>query len=386
MAANELLELKRSNFFKAINREEGAYVPTAVNDSTGGIAWAGKKTVEVTQNPQEYVEAVTKVYDYMWADVALICGAVYSKKMEEAFIHVENKYGPDGITLEHVQSSPMQKDEYPQLIADPNRFVTEVLLPRKFPEFFADREFAKKALKIYAEDNFQMMVAMGGMLSKTMEEKYGITSLLNMQERIQTPLDILFDYFRGFRGTLTDLRRQPDNVKAALESIWNTRCAPVVAKPIGSDFPYAWQPPHIPCYLSPKQYEELYWVHEKPMIERNIAAGGKQFIALEGRWEKIWHCFKELPKDSCILLVDDDDIFQAKKELGDHQIIAGGLKMADVRMKSFDQIKDDIKRVVDECAPGGGFIFSLDKGAIAPGDINQTVIDAYNFVHEYSSK
>ncbi|MCD8007628.1 MAG: hypothetical protein LUF68_01585, partial [Clostridiales bacterium] len=273
-----------------------------------------------------------------------------------------------------------------QLIADPNRFVSEVLLPRKFPEFFENREFAKNALKVYAEDNFNVMIVLSSMLRQTMEEKYGIVSILNMQERIETPLDILFDYFRGFRGTLTDLRRQPDNVKAALDAIWNVHCLPKENTPYTGTFPYSWQPPHIPCYLSPKQYDELYWVHEKAMVERYIANGGKHYFIMEGKWGKIWDRFRELPKDSVILHVDDDDIVKAKKEIGDWQIIAGGLKSADCRMKTFDQIKDDVKRVIDECAPGGGFIFTLDKAAIAPGDINQTVIDAYNFVHEYTSK
>ncbi|MCC8046041.1 MAG: hypothetical protein LIP12_11155 [Clostridiales bacterium] len=386
MAENTLKEMKFSNFLKAINREEGAYVPTAINDSTGTIAWAGKKTIELVQNPPEYVETMTSLYDQMWADVSLLCGATYSKKLEEAFLHVENKYGPDGVTLEHVQLSPMQKDEYDQLIADPNRFVSEVLLPRKYPEFFEDREFARNALKVYAEDNFNVMIVLGAMLRQALEEKHGIVSILNMQERIETPLDILFDYFRGFRGTLTDLRRQPDNVKAALNAIWETHCLPKENTPYTGSFPYSWQPPHIPCYLSPKQYDELYWVHEKPMIERYISNGGKHYFIMEGKWEKIWDRFRELPKDSVILHVDDDDIIKAKKEIGDWQIIAGGLKSAECRMKTFDQIKDDVKRVIDECAPGGGFIFTLDKAAIAPGDINQTVIDAYNFVHEYSSK
>ncbi len=385
MAENKLKEEKFSNFQKAINREEGT-VPTAVNDGGASIAWSGKKIVDVLDNPPAYIDALTGVYDQMWADISFLCGVTYGNHSEKALIHVENKYGPDGVTLEHQQLAPMQKDEYDQLIADPNAFVSEVMLPRKFPEIYEDREFAKNALKAYAEDSFHSLILLSSMTQQTLEGKYGITSVVNLGERIQTPLDILFDYFRGFRGTLTDLRRQPDNVKAALDAIWNVHCLPVQNTPYTGSFPYTWQPPHIPCYISPKQYDELYWVHEKPMIERYIANGGKHYLIMEGNWSRIWDRFRELPKDSLILHVDDDDIIQAKKEIGDWQIIAGGLKLADCRMKSFDQIKDDVKRVIDACAPGGGFIFTLDKCALTPGDINQTVIDAYNFVHEYTSR
>lgn len=97
-------------------------------------------------------------------------------------------------------------------------------------------------------------------------------------------------------------------------------------------------------------------------------------------------CFLDAPKDSLVLAVDDDDIFKVHEMLGEHQIICGGLKLADTRLKKFDDIKDSIKRVIDTCAPGGGFIFSTDKNFVTPGDINPTLVECFNFAHEYSSK
>lgn len=141
---------------------------------------------------------------------------------------------------------------------------------------------------------------------------------------------------------------------------------------------------HIAPYLSPKQFYELYWPYEKFWIERAAAAGTKVWIMLEGRWENVWECFKEVPKDSCILHIDDDDIIKAKEVLGDYQIIEGGLKMASVRTDSPEKIKDDVKKIIDACQPGDGFLFCTDKAWIAPGDVNQNLIDAYNFAHEYS--
>ncbi len=386
MPENELLTQKFENFQKAISRQEGAYVPNAINAGTGGpMGYAGVRTIDVLDDAAAYARGMTAIYDDMWADVALINGGTTTKHLEEAMLHVENKYGPDGNTLEHVQLSPMQPDEYDQLIDDPVRFINEVLLPRKFPELYADPKYAREALKTYAQEQFHVFAELPGATQKVLEERYGITTIVNLAERIETPLDMLFDYFRGFRGTLTDLRRYKDKVPAALEAIWNARCQPILDTPYTASFPYTWQPPHIPCYLSPKQFDELYWPHEKPQIERYISNGGKHYFIMEGKFEKIWDHFRELPKDSVILHVDDDDIVQAKKEIGDWQIIAGGLKLTDVRMKTFDQIKDDIKRVIDECAPGGGFIYTTDKAWIASGDCNQTLVEAFNFAHEYSA-
>ena len=87
-----------------------------------------------------------------------------------------------------------------------------------------------------------------------------------------------------------------------------------------------------------------------------------------------------------VLHVDDDDFLKAHEVLGDHQILVGGLRAADTRMKKFEDIKDDIKRVIDTCAPGGGFIFTTDKAMVTPGDVNPTLIECFNFANEYSSK
>ena len=386
METNVLLEQKRDALMKAVNRQEGAYVPNIITSNGGTIAWTGKRTVDVIENPHAYIEALNAVYDVMWMDGLVINTSLFTPKRERAFEKTEYKFGPDGNTPEHLQLALMKADEYPQLIADPDRFVKEVLLPRKLPQFYADKNKARNALKLYAEDKFYSLVQTSGMCAKDLAEKHGIVQVSNLQKIFETPIDILFDCFRGFRGTLTDLRRQPDNVRAALDKLWEVRCLPTLGKLGEGDFPYAVQFPHIPAYLSPKQFEELYWPHEKKLIETIAASGGKAFVFLEGRWEKIWHHFLELPKDSCILAPDDDDIFKLHKELGHHQIIMGGVKLVDTRTKTLDQLKDNVMREIDAFAPGGGFLFGCDKCWIAPGDVNQTTIDVFNFAHEYSSK
>ena len=280
----------------------------------------------------------------------------------------------------------MEADEYDQLIADPKAFIANVLLPRKHPYLFENRDAAKAALKVFAEEQVDMFIMHGGTTAQYLVEKYGVQTVVNPGCMLNTPLDHLFDYFRGFRGTLTDLRRQPEKVKAALDAIWEYRSAAQVAAPYDPAQGYAFQPCHIPAYLSPKQFKELYWPYEKKLIEWMASNGGKILLCMEGRWENIWECFLEVPKDSLVLTVDDDDFLKAHEVLGDHQILVGGLKAADVRLKSFEELKDGIKRVIDTCAPGGGFIFSPNKVLLSSGDVNQTLIDCYNFAHEYSKK
>ena len=203
---------------------------------------------------------------------------------------------------------------------------------------------------------------------------------------LNTPLDHIFDYFRGFQGTLTDIRRRPKEVKAALEAIWEYQTAAMVAGPYDPAQGYPFQPCHVAPYLNPKQYAEFYWPYEARLIDWVSSYGSKIYLVMENRFENIWDHFRDVPKDCLILNVDDDDIFKTKSELGDWQILCGGLKLADTRLRSFDDMKDDVKKVIDECAPGGGFIFSPDKGLLTPGDVSRTLFDCYNFAHDYSRK
>lgn len=305
-------------------------------------------------------------------------------RISTTFPTAENRIAEDG-TLTHLQNPHMKPEEYDQLIADPKAYITNVLLPRKYPYLYESREASKKLLKVYAEEQADNLITQVDVITQRLIETYGVYTCAKMNPMLNTPLDHLFDYFRGFRGTLTDLRRQPDKVRTALDALWEYRSAEMVAKPFDPSGGFAFQPCHIPAYLSPKQFRELYWPYEKRLIEWVAASGGKLYMLLEGRWENIWDCFLDVPKDSVVLSIDDD-ILKAHERLGDHQILVGGLKMADTRLKKFENIKDDIKRVMDTCAPGGGFLFSTDKSVTAPGDMNPTLIECYNFAHEYSSK
>lgn len=384
METNQLYAQKYENFQKAVNRQEGQWVPNAMTNNGGGFFWAGKTARDVAGDHHAYAKALTAFLDETWMDAQVLSGLTTTPRLSDTFTTAENRLAPDG-TLTHLQTPFMKADEYDQLAADPRAFIANVLLPRKYPNLFADRDAAKAVLKVYAEEQVDNLVMQMGYTSKYLAETYGVYTCVNLM-MLNTPLDHLFDYFRGFRGTLTDLRRHPDKVQAALDAIWEFRSADQVAGPYDPAKGFPFQPCHIPAYLSPKQYRELYWPYEKKLIEWIASHGGKIFLVMEGRWENIMDCFLEVPKDSLVLNVDDDDFLEVHKRLGDHQILCGGLKLAETRLKTFDQMKDDVKRIIDTCAPGGGLIFCPDKGFVTPGDVNPVLMECLNFAHEYSSK
>lgn len=385
MEMTQLYQKKYENYQKAMNRQEPDHVPNVVSNAGGGMFYAGKTIFDVIGDQAAYARALTSFMDEMWVDVNTVSAITLTPRLSATFPTAENHLAADG-TLSHLQTPFMKPEEYDQLIADPKTYIANVLLPRKYPDLFSDRDKAKEMLKVYAEEQVSNFVMQIGYTHKYIAETYGVPTINNNGCMINTPVDYLFDYFRGFRGTLTDLRRHPDKVRSALDVIWEYRCAAMVAGPYNASEGLAFQPCHIPAYLSPKQFKELYWPYEKRLIEWIASYGGKIYLMMQGRWENVMDCFLEVPKDSVVLVVDDDDFLKVHERLGHHQILCGGLKMADTRLKKFEDIKDDIKRVIDTCAPGGGFLFNSDKNLLTPGDVNPTLIECYNFAHEYSSK
>ena len=151
METNTLFTQKFENFQKAINRQEAAWVPNAVNDCGGGMFWSGKTVFDVAGNHLEYAKTITSYLDEMWADVCLLAAITTSPRRDSAFPTAENQIAKDG-TITHLQTPHMKAEEYDQLIADPKAFIANVLLPRKYPYLFESRDAAKAALKVFAEE------------------------------------------------------------------------------------------------------------------------------------------------------------------------------------------------------------------------------------------
>ena len=92
----------------------------------------------------------------------------------------------------------------------------------------------------------------------------------------------------------------------------------------------------------------------------------------------------ELPKDSVVCVLEADNIIESKKTIGQHFPILGGLATADVKYSSKEECIDKTKHIIDECAPGGGYVFCLDKALISSCDVNTDNLKAvHEFVHEY---
>jgi len=174
-----------------------------------------------------------------------------------------------------------------------------------------------------------------------------------------TPFDVLADGMRGLTGSFNDCFRQPEKVVAACDVLVNemANLALALADPL-KRWPI-FVPTHKACFLSPQQFDKFYWPSFKKVMDILIGAGHTIRCYLEGDWSHHWHHMLEMPKGKVLCDIDNEgDIFKAKKEIGHHQCLAGGIKDSQFILGTPQEMRDQVKLLCETVGKGGGYIIS----------------------------
>ena len=130
-------------------------------------------------------------------------------------------------------------------------------------------------------------IMMGGMMrERGMAMQYELGMPASMTGVFLAPFDYLADGMRRLRGVMLDIRRQPDKVIAACESL----IPDVVNAALAIADPLRRYPVFIPLhrgaypFLSPKQFDKFYWPSLKKTMLKIIEAGYTIRAYLEGDW------------------------------------------------------------------------------------------------------
>jgi hypothetical protein len=116
--------------------------------------------------------------------------------------------------------------------------------------------------------------------------------------------------------------------------------------------------------ISPKLFDKLAWPWLKQQVLAYHAAGYLVILHLDGDWGPLLEYFTELPAGSAVVELDVTDMALAKRVLGRKLCIKGNISPALLAFGAPDEVLRECKRLIDECAGGGGFI--LSSGCEAP--------------------
>lgn len=178
------------------------------------------------------------------------------------------------------------------------------------------------------------------------------------------PFDGYSDFLRGTLDGCADLYERPEIVMAYCEETLAGTLESVKLQGKMMPGKHVFMALHkgMDGFMGDEHYREFYWNHLQLIINTIIEAGMVPYIYTEGKYNTRLECLKEVPKGKVIYHFEEVDMVQAKKVLGDTACIAGGFPVYLLDYGTKEQVVDEAKRLIDACAPGGGFIFETSCG------------------------
>ena len=289
-----------------------------------------------------------------------------------------------GVAPEHVyqcnEGEYMMADEYDALIQDPSGYFSHVYLPRVFGALsgFPMLPFLPGILEMYGvalnfipfgippvQATYQALFEAGGVAlqwigaiggADGMLATFGFPNILGGFTK--APFDVVGDTLRGTKGIMLDIYRQPDKLIQAMEALVPLMIRLGIANSQQTGNPMIFIPLHKGAdgFLSDEQFKKFYWPTLKQVILGLIEGGCVPFPAAEGGYTSRLKVVQDLPKGKTVWMIDQTDMKDAKETLGKNACLFGNVPSALLNLGTPQEVKDYVKKVIDDAGKGGGLI------------------------------
>lgn len=198
------------------------------------------------------------------------------------------------------------------------------------------------------------------------------------------PFDYLGDYFRGTRGIMTDMYRNPEKLLAAMEKILPSLADIAISTSRRSGVNRVFIPLHKGAqgFMSLQQFRTFYWPQLRQLILALISADITPCPFVEGDYTDRLEIIRNIPPGKAIYHFEHTDIFKAKQVLGDKICIRGNVPAPLLCTGSPQEVRDYCKKLIDTVGKDGGFI--MDGGIGIPDEAKPENVKAMaEFTREY---
>ena len=181
------------------------------------------------------------------------------------------------------------------------------------------------------------------------------------------PFDNFADMMRGTKGIFMDMYRQPQKLHEAMEYQLKLITAQIKNFPMTAS-PVCIMPLHKgdDTFMSDKQFEEFYWPTLRAVFMAMIEEGLVPMPFAEGKYTKRLKQIADTPRSGVMWWFDQTDMAEAKKTIGDISCIVGNVPTSIVMTGTVEQVKENCRQLIEDCAPGGGYVLtagaSIDRG------------------------
>lgn len=302
------------------------------------------------------------------------------------------------LPFQFVEDEYMKADEYDAYLSDPTDFMIRTYLPRvcgtmeplkmlpnipsqyyvRIPRtacLFGMPELAG-VLEVLAKAGAEGMKMMGKAQEFGMEmAQLGFPHMFGGSA--YAPYDYLGDYFRGTKGIMLDMYRQPENIKKFMEKIFPLIVETAIADAKRANVPYIFMPLHkgLDGFMSLEQFKTFYWPLLRELMITFINEGLVPCPLWEGKCDSRLEIIKDIPPGKAIYHFEQTNLFKAKEVLGDTVCIRGGVPTSILCTGTPEDVKEHCKKIIDVVGKGGGFI--MDGPAGLPDEIKPVNMKAF---------
>jgi uroporphyrinogen-III decarboxylase len=286
---------------------------------------------------------------------------------------------PINCGVQYVETEYMKADEYETFIHNPTEFMLRKYLPRtlgifepfkNLPDFRAVSR-GERIVSEFLKPEIMAAIKTAARVEPILTRHRAAIDRLNLELRqagfpimsyifSSSPFDQIADTYRGMRGIMLDMYRQPDKLLEAMDMLLPQMIENIVSDANRTGNPRVMSVIHHGAdgFMSLKQWEKFYWPGFKKVLMAMIDEGLTPVIFLEGNIESRLEYFLELPKESVMGLVDSTDIFKVKEILGKNMCLAGNMPPLLLQKGTPDEVKEYAKKLIDVVGKDGGFLMA----------------------------
>jgi len=310
-------------------------------------------------------------------------------------------------TYQCLEKEYMTADEYDDLIKDPSYFFTSTYFPRIFGKLDAFKNLPNLANvqeipfvgpNLIPFGLSDVQAAYRALFKAGSEAKKWAEVVVDFNKEMaelgfpagaggfsKVPFDVIGDTLRGTRGIMVDIYRQPEKLLEAMEAITPLMIDMGTSATQMAGNPLVMIPLHKGAdgFLSDAQFKKFYWPYFRKLLMGLIDEGCVPLIFVEGSYNTRLEVIRDIPKGKTYWTFDQTDMAKAKKILGDVACIGGNVPTDLLSVGTPQQIKDYVKKLIDTCAKGGGYIMA---NGVAADDVKPENVKAMiDFTKEYGA-
>jgi uroporphyrinogen-III decarboxylase len=192
----------------------------------------------------------------------------------------------------------------------------------------------------------------------------------------RAPFDFLSDFLRGIKGSSLDMYRIPEKILQTIDLLTPVcyEAGMNTAKRSGNPRVLLTLHRGAGGFMSEAQFKKFYWPSLKKVLLALVDAGLTPMPFFEGDYTPRLDYLAELPRGRVLGHFDYVDRKKAKKIIGDTMCFWGNVPANTLIIGTPDQVRDNVKELIDIFADNGGLIIDASVGI--PDDAKPENVEA----------